>query len=151
MEWSFDLQILKCSHYWFFWGSPYHVIVWVIHLEMWTYWKNHLMDVILKNQLSYCKVPILMWQYSCFPCLWALCLALDSISCACSKCQEKALLLSNKLLQQRYNQSRLKLSPLKCYGHHHELVVSYGINVSKLVMDLLPVIQILVDLFPDWR
>jgi len=63
---------------------------------------------------------------------------------ACSKYQDflkRALLLSHKLLQQGYIQSRLKSSLLKFYGRHHELVDPYGISVFKLVMDLLPVIQ----------
>ena len=85
-----------------------------------------------------------MWQYSCFPCIGVYVSQLIRYSRACSNYQgflKRALLLSHKLLQQGYIRSRLKLSLLKFYSRHHELVDQYGISVSKLVIDLLPVIH----------
>ena len=64
-------------------------------------------------QLSFCKLAIFMWQYSCFPCLQGFVSQLIRYSCVCSKYLDflkRALLLPHKLLQQGYILSRQKSS-----------------------------------------
>ena len=47
-------------------------------------------------------------------------------------------LLTGKLLQQGYEETRLKSTFRKFYGRHHELMDHYGVSMSKVSKDLFP-------------
>ena len=58
---------------------------------------------------------------------------------ACGSYQDfldKGLLLTRKLLNQRFLLVKLKPSLWKFYGRHHDLVDRYGISVSQLTTDM---------------
>ena len=48
----------------------------------------------------------------------------------------RSVLLTQKLLQQSYEEDRLKLTLRKFYGHHHELVDPYDVSLIKLAKDI---------------
>jgi hypothetical protein len=49
---------------------------------------------------------------------------------------DRGLLLTKKLLNQGFLLVKLKLSLLKFYGLHYDLVNRYGISVSQMTMDM---------------
>jgi hypothetical protein len=58
---------------------------------------------------------------------------------ACGSYQDfldRELLLTRKLLDQRFVLVKLKSSLRKFYGHHHDLVDRYGISVSQMTTDM---------------
>ena len=58
---------------------------------------------------------------------------------ACSHYTEfiyRSVLLTQKLLQQSYEEDRLKLTFRKFYGHHHQLVDPYDVSLTKLAKDI---------------
>lgn len=58
---------------------------------------------------------------------------------ACSHCTDfiyRSVLLTQKLIQQSYEEDRLKMTLRKFYGHHHELVDPYDVSLSKLTKDI---------------
>ena len=48
----------------------------------------------------------------------------------------RSVLLTQKLLQQSYEEDRLKLTLRKFYGHHHDLVDPYDVSLTKLAKDI---------------
>ena len=52
----------------------------------------------------------------------------------------RGVLLTQKLLQQGYEEERLKSTLRKFYGHHHELVDHYEVCVSQLTRDMFTMI-----------
>ena len=60
---------------------------------------------------------------------------------------DRGLLLSRKLPNQGFLLVKLKLSPRKFYGHHHDLVDRYGIYVSQMNTDMFYLSQILPGAF----
>ena len=60
---------------------------------------------------------------------------------ACGSYQDffdRGLLLTMKLLNQRFQLVKLKTSLRKFYSRHHDLVDRYGISVSQIIHDLSP-------------
>jgi hypothetical protein len=58
-------------------------------------------------------------------------------ACGCYQdFRDRGLLLTRKLLYQGFLLVKLRLSLPVFYGHHHDLVDSYGISVSYLTMDM---------------
>lgn len=60
---------------------------------------------------------------------------------ACSSYDDfarRGMLLTNKLLQQGYEEERLKTTFRKFYGRHHELMDQFGMSMSRVSADLFP-------------
>ena len=49
---------------------------------------------------------------------------------------DRGVLITRKLLNQKFQMVKLRSSLRKIYGRHHELVDSYGITVSQMISDM---------------
>ena len=73
---------------------------------------------------------------------------------ACGSYQDfldRGLLLTRKLLNQVFLLVKLKSSLRKFYGRHHDLVNRYGISVSQMTTDNVPLVVSTSRSFPNSR
>jgi hypothetical protein len=61
------------------------------------------------------------------------------------------LLLTRKLLNQRFLSVKLKSSLWKFYGRHHDFVDRYGISVSQMTTDMFHLSQTLSSFVTYYR
>ena len=86
---------------------------------------------------TYVKYNMSYLRYFCFVYVeWCLTLIVLCFCFVCLRLVYPMLLLTRKLLNQRFLLVKLKSSLRTFYGHHHDLVDRYGISVSQMTTDM---------------
>ena len=86
---------------------------------------------------TYVKYNMSYLRYFCFVYVeWCPTLIVLCFCFVCLRLVYPMLLLTSKLLNQRFLLDKLKSSLRTFYGLHHDLVDRYGISVSQIITDM---------------